>query len=295
VDELHSNCDPNTSSSSSSIPSISDFPPESDAASIPKPSSFNLGRFFWLLAAAIVGTLAILPYSYTLMKQANPPLVPEALLPAVLVATVVIELLISAAAIAVGLALGPRVGLGRLSTPDSAGGKRTPVSWLWRSVGLPLVIGMALGIVIGVFTAKVELFPAGEQPNLTMPSPAEGLLASIGAGIREEIWLRLGLMTFLVWGGARLARPFSKLESGASAGVVWVGNILAALCFAAIHVPQAMALLGLTVPLLVFIFVGNGVPGLVFGALYWRLGLFAAMLAHFGLDLVLKVFVPLMS
>jgi membrane protease YdiL (CAAX protease family) len=36
------------------------------------------------------------------------------------------------------------------------------------------------------------------------------------------------------------------------------------------------------------------VPGLVFGWLYWRRGLVAAMLAHFGLDLVLKVFIPLL-
>jgi membrane protease YdiL (CAAX protease family) len=47
--------------------------------------------------------------------------------------------------------------------------------------------------------------------------------------------------------------------------------------------------------LLAFIFVGNGVPGLVFGWLYWRRGLYAAMITHFGLDLVTKVLVPLVS
>ena len=46
---------------------------------------------------------------------------------------------------------------------------------------------------------------------------------------------------------------------------------------------------------MLFIFVGNGTPGLVFGWLYWRRGLIAAMLAHFGLDLVLKVLIPLFS
>jgi hypothetical protein len=43
------------------------------------------------------------------------------------------------------------------------------------------------------------------------------------------------------------------------------------------------------------IFVGNGAPGVVFGWLYWRRGLYSAMLAHFGLDLVIKVFMPLVS
>lgn len=47
--------------------------------------------------------------------------------------------------------------------------------------------------------------------------------------------------------------------------------------------------------MLAVIFDGNGAPGVVFGWLYWRRGLYSAMLAHFGLDLVIKVLVPLLS
>jgi hypothetical protein len=68
---------------------------------------------------------------------------------------------------------------------------------------------------------------------------------------------------------------------------------LAALLVAAIHIPQSLLLFDPSVSLLVFIFLGNGLPGLVFGWLYWRRSLMAAMVAHFGLDLVLKVFMPL--
>jgi len=40
---------------------------------------------------------------------------------------------------------------------------------------------------------------------------------------------------------------------------------------------------------------GNRLPGYVFGRLYWRRRVIAAMWAHFGLDLVLKVFIPVHS
>jgi membrane protease YdiL (CAAX protease family) len=130
---------------------------------------------------------------------------------------------------------------------------------------------------------------------IATPDVWEGLLASIGAGIREEVWLRFGVLTFCVWVGLKFARRLPPHGEMPSSRLLWTANIVAALGFAAMHVPQAQMLIGLTGRLLVFMFVGNGVPGLVFGWLYWRRGLVPAMAAHFGLDLVLKVLVPLVS
>jgi membrane protease YdiL (CAAX protease family) len=59
--------------------------------------------------------------------------------------------------------------------------------------------------------------------------------------------------------------------------------------------PQAHFLVGLSTPILVFVVLGNGLPGMIFGWLYWRRGLMAAIVAHFGFDLVLKVIIPLFS
>ena len=128
-----------------------------------------------------------------------------------------------------------------------------------------------------------------------IPPVWEGLLASFGAGIREEIWLRFGLMTFLVWLGAALAGRTAGSELPPPPLAYHMANVLAALAFAAIHIPQALVLLELSAPLLVFIFLGNGLPALVFGWLYWRRGLIPAMIAHLGLDLSLKVILPLFA
>ena len=55
-------------------------------------------------------------------------------------------------------------------------------------------------------------------------------------------------------------------------------RVLAALAFGALHLPQAQLLLGLSPAIVVTVFVGNGVPGMAFGWLYWRNGLLAAMM-----------------
>ena len=39
----------------------------------------------------------------------------------------------------------------------------------------------------------------------------------------------------------------------------------------------------------------NGIGGIVFGWLYWKRGLLAAMLAHFSADIVLHVAAPMVT
>jgi Type II CAAX prenyl endopeptidase Rce1-like len=263
-----------------------------ETAEAPKPA-FDLVVFLKLLAASLLGTLAILPFSYSLIKQMALPF-PDVVIPIALAVTVPLELALSAAMIGLGLWLGPSLNMGRITDPDHSKGETSVPRRVWDLFGKPLMIGVALGFIIVLYLSKAQVAGANDK-QIILPNAWEGLLASIGAGIREEIWLRFGLLTFFVWLGVVLIRPFVGRSQNPPPLIFWIANAAAALSFAAIHIPQAQLLLGLTAGMLVFIFVGNGVPGLVFGWLYWRRGLIAAMIAHFGLDLVLKVLVPLFS
>jgi hypothetical protein len=251
-----------------------------------------VATFLGLLFASFVGTLAILPFTWELMKSADPPLVPELLLPVVMVVTVVVELVISAASIGVGQLLGRDAKLGQLFVPFDAGNEPSRSRRLWKWIGEPLAAGMILGGLTGAFAMALNTGAGGEKPGFTLPGPWAGLLASVGAGIREEIWLRFGFMTFLAALGCAIARRAFRANSEQPVAIITMANIAAALMFAAIHIPQAQAFLGLSKQVLTFVIVGNGVPGFVFGWLYWRRGLVPAMVAHFGLDLVLKVILP---
>lgn len=102
--------------------------------------------------------------------------------------------------------------------------------------------------------------------------------------------LRLGLMTFLVWTGTRLIRATAPGRV-----VLWTAIGLTALVFGAGHLPATAAMLPLTPLVVVRALLLNGLGGLVFGWLYWRRGLLAAMLAHFSADVVLHVVVPSLS
>jgi hypothetical protein len=117
-----------------------------------------------------------------------------------------------------------------------------------------------------------------------MPLPWQGFLAALSAGINEELWLRLGLMTFLVWLGTKLMK-----QERPSPRIVWIANGLTAIAFGMLHLPLAATLGPLTIVIVVRVLLLNGIAGIVFGWLYWRRGLLAAMVAHFITDIVLHV------
>ena len=163
---------------------------------------------------------------------------------------------------------------------------------------LPLAasLGAALGaLLLGLQAVLTPLLPEAVRRSYeaaSIPSPWEGFLASISAGDNEEVLFRLGLVTLFVFLGARLLRQGDRPTTG----VVWTAMVLATLLFGAVHLPHAAALGGgLPASLKAFVLLGNGLGGLVFGWLYWKRGLLAAVTAHFAVDLVLHAIAPNIS
>lgn len=90
--------------------------------------------------------------------------------------------------------------------------------------------------------------------------------------------MRWGMMTVLLWLGWRVlqrgqGRPRSALLAVAIA--------LSALAFAAGHLPAVVAMgVSLDAAVVAYVLVGNTIPGVLFGLLYWRYGIEAAIGAH---------------
>jgi hypothetical protein len=151
-----------------------------------------------------------------------------------------------------------------------------------RALGRSMALGAALGVVT-VLLAYV-------LPTPVLASPLhvarwQGLLASLGGPVVEEVACRLFAMTALSW-------CLSKAFPGRRRAVLAASNALAALAFAALHLSQATALFGtLTPSLLVAVVAGNGIVGLGCGELFRAKGLGHAIAAHFGADLVLHVLI----
>lgn len=241
-----------------------------------------------LLLASFLGYLAGIPFSLALASQAqssrpSPEKIAESLLN-----SIVAGLLVSWVAIAIGFRTGRPCGLARLmiQTPSHNSG---PHGSVCRTVFLAASLGVCSSFVVIIL--DLVMSSNVSQTNVTLPAPWRGFLVAIRAGINEEILCRLGLMSVLAW----LMTRFISRRQTAGPAIIWPANLLAALGFAALHLPQVEALYGLTLPIIFLVIVGNGVPGLVFGWLYWKRGLIAAMIAHFSADVVIYAIVPMLE
>ena len=234
----------------------------------------------WRVAAVLglamgLATMLLFPYAIALLGANAPPSRRPML---VVVASAGVEGSVIGFLLAwAGLALGAGLGLDSPAVRAWIEGRRSTAPRHWISAAL---LGLATGATI---LALDHLFFAIALPGAPRPLRWQGALASFYGGIAEEVMTRLFLMTLVAWCLARLTRR-------ASPAVFVAAATLAALAFGAGHLPATARLFGaLTVPLVTRALVLNGIPGVVFGLLFWRRGLESAMVAHFSADIALHV------
>ena len=194
--------------------------------------------------------------------------------------------------------------LGIISAVQSAGygvllgaggiflGKRTG---LWKDerhiTKKPLMITLAVAVVGGLALILPDLLIFGRYSQPIMDSYAAKpgipyLVAMVTyGGVIEEMMLRLFMMSLVAF---LLNKVFGRQEKPGTA-ILATANVIAALLFAAGHLPVTFILLGSS-PLIIFrCFLLNGGFGLLFGWLYRRYGLRYAMIAHGGCHVVSKL------
>ena len=112
----------------------------------------------------------------------------------------------------------------------------------------------------------------------------ENIIASIiYGGVVEEVMLRLFFMSLV----AVIICKVTKKEINDK--ILITSNVIAAILFAAGHLPATEIMIGIT-PMIVFrCFLLNGGLGLVFGRLYRKYGIHCAMIAHIGVHIVSKL------
>jgi hypothetical protein len=176
----------------------------------------------------------------------------------------------------VGLA--PRVGL------------RAPVVSAWLAgarVGPVLRTQCRPGVWGGLAGVAWLWALSGLAPPALLPSDSNAvplLVKLLYGGITEELLVRWGLMTLLLWLAWRLGQ---RGRSRPGRAMVVGAIVVSAIIFALGHLPAAHAMAGaLTLPIVAFVLVGNTVFGVMVGALYARFGLEAAVIAHLLAHLV---------
>jgi hypothetical protein len=162
-----------------------------------------------------------------------------------------------------------------------------PISHLFWPMLLPAVVCGVIGSVIallGDFMFFADRLPLREQ-NLASTIPFwQSLLASFYGGITEEIFTRLFVFSSLAWFLSKALKAAGALTDPE----LWLVNLVVAVIFGLGHLPLTRTVMGLTPLTITRALVLNGVPSLIFGWLYWRFGLEAAMISHFCADVIIQ-------
>lgn len=150
----------------------------------------------------------------------------------------------------------------------------------WSNIIFPgLIFGTLAALTI--FSVDKIAFPDSNVANIPTPPYWAGALASLYGGINEEVLLRLFLFTCVYFILTKTGKNRSLL--------LWITTIITALIFGLGHLPFASQMISLNGFEIFRILLLNGIPGIIFGWLYWSRSFYTASLAHFVTDIFLHV------
>lgn len=159
------------------------------------------------------------------------------------------------------------------------------------------LLSVFLGTTTGLIILVMDYFFHQKQvlPNFFSIEPVtiwKGFLAAFYGGITEEILLRYFLVSMLVFIILKMRRRTGK---SINRSAFLVAIILSAVLFGAGHLPVVAMDNTLDTMVVLRVILVNSIGGIVFGIIFWKWGLPAAMVSHFSADLIVLVIFPLMN
>ena len=249
-------------------------------------------RLFWILwLAGFTGVLSILLIDLEKLIRILPvsteiPFSPTS--PLLKLLSVVQPTVFLTVAVAIGVALAHKVSLSSPAALAAANGGDVVAAL--RPQLLPGVVGGLLGgtSIVLISAATKPFLSRGVIARIAEFGQISPLLMRLAyGGITEELLLRWGFMTLLVWAAWRLLqRGQGQPRSACFVGAIVVSSMI----FGIGHLPIAFMLFPQpTVALIIFVLVANSAFGFVAGVLYWKCGLEAAIVAHIVTHIVMFV------
>src|SRR5215213_6173251 len=189
-------------------------------------------------------------------------------------------------AILIGIQLAPKVGL---SAPASEA--LTKGEGFVSALKPQILPGLIFGVVAGVALLSTWLLLRPSLPYVFVTraekfnSLVPFLTRLLYGGITEELLLRWGLLTLLVWA---FWRVFQQGRGKPRAINFVAAIVISSVVFGIGHLPIVRALdVDFTLPIVAFIVSANCMFGLIAGYLYWKKGLESAIIAHMSTHVVL--------
>jgi membrane protease YdiL (CAAX protease family) len=247
----------------------------------------NWRAFALLWVAGLLGVVAVLPYMMDLVGSGifGRTAAPDLPMPLVFALALLQNGILLGVTILVGLVLSERLGLGMPLIRAWTTGTRASIA--------PVVVPALLpGAAVGATLVAIEAFvflrhlPPAMHGLLEIPLWKRLLAGVLYGGITEELIMRLFLVSLVAWLCGRWWRTPGGLPTP---GAFWAAIVVVAVLFGLGHLPATSAVTPLTTMLVLRALVLNGIAGIVFGYLYWKHGLEAAMIGHMGAHLVMQI------
>lgn len=141
---------------------------------------------------------------------------------------------------------------------------------------IPFIVVFALGIAIlnlGFDFVFQNWLPEIYQPNFAAPNITQALSNIIYSGLGQEILLRWGIMTAIVY-------VFSSRGQEANKRTYLVGIILTAMLYAFAQFSSVTAYIDITPIILIRLLLLNVLDGILYGWLYYKFHFEAAVFSH---------------
>ena len=234
--------------------------------------------FLALFGLGLLGVLSLIP-SVVNQLDILPPELADLSAPVAVLISLANSMVLLAISVAVGTLLAHRVGL-RSLVAEYVRSRRAVWPQLRPYMLKAGALGLLYSVILLVLDHLIDPFAGTELAvrTLSVSDIVIQLVAGVFyGGILEEIMLRWGFMTLLVWLGWRFIQ---RREGLPKPFLVWSAIIIAAVLFGIGHLPAMAALIELT-PLIIFRTVLlNALGGLIFGWLFWKHNLETAMVSH---------------
>lgn len=193
----------------------------------------------------------------------------------------------------IGTTLGPKVAL-RAPLVEAWLADDQASGILRRQLPLALAAAVIVAAVLVLYSKLAPpMFAPGSGDAARLASFEMPLLTKVlYGGVTEELLTRWGLVSLFAWVFWRLRGRPAVLPSG----FYWIAIGSAALLFAAGHIPLLLTIAKQPPAWLVgVVIMANAGPGVLFGWLFWRRGLEAAVIAHGLAHILAALVVPLVA
>jgi hypothetical protein len=196
--------------------------------------------------------------------------------------TLINPLLLTVIGILIGTALHEKVQLTIPSIKYLLKIETPQISFL-AQIKSGIIFGIAAGIVISLIALVFKSFLPAEFMALGSKIELTATARLLYGGITEELLMRYGFMTLVVWVVFKISRNLQN-------STYVIGIIMSSFLFAAGHLPVVFnAVPNPSAMLILYIILGNASAVIIFGWLYWKKGLETAMIAHMFAHLTMMV------